>query len=306
MNKIMTAKSIDEAKAALLHNLNLDEFEIYDFEVLQEPTKGFLGIGSKDAEVRLLIKTDKLQKGQFLVKEMCRHLGYSVEFKASIDESKQELRFEFSGDDSSKMFKRLGRGAHKMEFLINCILNRKDRESYLKTVFSHQDLSSDETSRDRNARKRDNIRPKNAATSTQSDAKKHNAKKRPETDYEANQENDHEFSSSRTSRNQGSRDRNRNNRRDAGARKNNLNGDRNYRRNRSENKSSSAREAYLKNTAERMAQKVVETQQAVALNPMNSYDRRIIHSVLSETSNVTTRSEGEDDKRHVVIEYSAE
>ena len=51
MNRIITAKSIDEAKQALLDNLNLDKFEFYDFEVIQEPTKGFLGIGSKDAEV---------------------------------------------------------------------------------------------------------------------------------------------------------------------------------------------------------------------------------------------------------------
>ena len=118
----MTAKSIDEAKQALLNNLNLDQFEIYDFEIIQEPTKGFLGIGSKDAEVRLLIKTDKLQKGKFLVTEMCKHMGYSVDFQANINEEKQELRFEFSGDSSAKMFKQLGRGAHKMEFLINCIL----------------------------------------------------------------------------------------------------------------------------------------------------------------------------------------
>ena len=82
MNKTMTAKSIDEAKQALLNNVNLDKFEFYDFEVLQEPTKGFLGIGSKDAEVKLMIRTDKLQKGQFLVTEMSKHLGYKVDFEA--------------------------------------------------------------------------------------------------------------------------------------------------------------------------------------------------------------------------------
>ena len=62
----------------------------------------------------------------------------------------------------------------------------------------------------------------------------------------------------------------------------------------------------MKNTAERMAKKVVETQESIALNPMNSYDRRIIHGTLTEFGNVTTRSNGEDHDRHVVIEYSAE
>ena len=72
-------------------NLNLDKFEFYDFEVIQEPTKGFLGIGLKDAEVKLLIKTDKLQKGQFLVTEMSKHLGYNVDFETNLDEAKKKL-----------------------------------------------------------------------------------------------------------------------------------------------------------------------------------------------------------------------
>ena len=43
-------------------------------------------------------------------------------------------------EKSTKMFKQIGRGVHKMEFLINCIINRKDRESYLKTIFIHDEI----------------------------------------------------------------------------------------------------------------------------------------------------------------------
>ena len=305
MNRIITAKSIDEAKQALLDNLNLDKFEFYDFEVIQEPTKGFLGIGSKDAEVKLLIKTDKLQKGQFLVTEMSKHLGYNVDFETNLDEAKQEIRFNFSGEESTKMFKQIGRGVHKMEFLINCIINRKDRESYLKTVFIHDDiLVEDRTKNSRGGRRRRN--------SSHSDRKKHSRKPLSETSkqldnqVDAEQYGDNKSKTFKDTRGRGNRrDNSRRaefNKKDDGS----SNDKRRNRRSRNENRTSSAREDYLRNTAQRMAKKVVETQESIALNPMNSYDRRIIHSTLSEYGNVTTRSNGEDHDRHVVIEYSAE
>ena len=314
MNKIMTAKSIDEAKQALLHNLNLDKFEFYDFEVIQEPTKGFLGIGSKDAEVKLLIKTDKLQKGQFLVTEISKHLGYSVKFETKLNESKQELLFKFSGEESVKMFKQIGRGVHKMEFLINCIINRKDRESYLKTVFVHDSIVAD--SRQENT-KSNGRRPKRSANNDRKDRpkrKQNDFKKRSAqvSDVNINQ-SDEKFaetsdsikkSNTKDDKKVGSRGKSR--RADFDKSNNKSRDERRNRKSRGENKTSSAREAYLKNTAKRMAKKVVDTKQPVALNPMNSYDRRIIHSTLSEYDNVITRSNGEDHDRHVVIEYSVE
>tara|TARA_B100000674_G_scaffold482386_1_gene484737 strand:+ start:3778 stop:4710 length:933 start_codon:yes stop_codon:yes gene_type:complete len=310
----MTAKSIDEAKQALLDNLNLDKFEFYDFEVIQEPTKGFLGIGSRDAEVKLLIRTDKLQKGQFLVTEMSKHLGYTVEFDIKLDESKQELRFNFSGEESNKMFKQIGRGVHKMEFLINCIINRKDRESYLKTVFVHDAIVADSRQentkggrrpkRSSNNDRKSRPRRKENDAATQSDRVSNASNIKHSDDHVADVSE-----SAKTPR--GRRDkRTRSHGKSRGADFNKddnfSNSDRKNRRSRNENKTSNAREAYLKNTAKRMAKKVVETKQPVALNPMNSYDRRIIHSTLSEYDNVTTRSNGEDHDRHIVIEYSAE
>ena len=309
----MTAKSIDEAKQALLNNVNLDKFEFYDFEVLQEPTKGFLGIGSKDAEVKLMIRTDKLQKGQFLVTEMSKHLGYKVDFEANVDESKQELRFNFTGEEAPKMFKQIGRSVHKMEFLINCIINRKDRESYLKTVFVHDEIVAEEkTDRPRKGRSGKKL--------SHSDHKGRQRKTHNQASKESNQEIDTTPQSSdsdpsdnskpyKNSRGRGPRrngPRTQSRRADYNRDEGDSTDNRRNRRSRNENRTSSAREAYLKNTAQRMAKKVVETQQPIALNPMNSYDRRIIHSTLSEYGNVTTRSNGEDHDRHVIIEYSAE
>ena len=50
-----------------------------------------------------------------------------------------------------------------------------------------------------------------------------------------------------------------------------------------------------------MAHKVRKNKRPVVLEPMNAYERRIIHSALQNEKDVTTRSEGEEPYRHVVI-----
>jgi len=59
----------------------------------------------------------------------------------------------------------------------------------------------------------------------------------------------------------------------------------------------------LENLAHNMAHKVKRTHHPMALEPMNPYERRIIHSTLQDEKDVTTRSEGEEPYRHVVICY---
>ena len=57
----------------------------------------------------------------------------------------------------------------------------------------------------------------------------------------------------------------------------------------------------LQQLAERMSEKAMQSQSAVALNPMSPHDRRIVHMRVAELSGVNTRSEGAGERRHVVI-----
>ena len=57
----------------------------------------------------------------------------------------------------------------------------------------------------------------------------------------------------------------------------------------------------LEGLAKNIAFKVKRTKKSVALEPMNPYERRIIHSALQGDRYVSTHSEGEDPFRHVVI-----
>lgn len=61
------------------------------------------------------------------------------------------------------------------------------------------------------------------------------------------------------------------------------------------------REETLKRVAEKLAAKAVRLGKRMRLEPMNPYERRIIHSTLADSEEVTTVSEGKEPVRYVVI-----
>lgn len=57
----------------------------------------------------------------------------------------------------------------------------------------------------------------------------------------------------------------------------------------------------LEGLAKNIAFKVKRTKRSVSLEPMNPFERRVIHSALQNDRYVTTKSEGEEHYRHVVV-----
>ena len=63
------------------------------------------------------------------------------------------------------------------------------------------------------------------------------------------------------------------------------------------------RESTLVDMAKRLAEKVVRNRRSMKLEPMNRYERRVIHNALSNTPHIDTHSEGTDPDRYLVIDY---
>ncbi|RIW31575.1 protein jag [Bacillus salacetis] len=61
------------------------------------------------------------------------------------------------------------------------------------------------------------------------------------------------------------------------------------------------RKQTLANLAERLAEKAVRTNRKVSLEPMPSYERKVIHSALVRSRKVETFSEGKEPNRYIVI-----
>lgn len=66
------------------------------------------------------------------------------------------------------------------------------------------------------------------------------------------------------------------------------------------------RKETLETLAKNIAYKVKRTKRSVSLEPMNPYERRIIHAALQNDKYVVTRSEGEEPFRHVIISLKRE
>ncbi len=64
------------------------------------------------------------------------------------------------------------------------------------------------------------------------------------------------------------------------------------------------REKTLEQLANRLADKVVRTKKSVRLEPMNPYERKVIHATLQSNPSVLTRSEGEEPYRRIIIELT--
>ncbi len=63
------------------------------------------------------------------------------------------------------------------------------------------------------------------------------------------------------------------------------------------------REDSLRRYARKKAQQVLKARRRTTLEPMNAYERHVIHATLQEMENITTYSTGTEPNRRVVIEY---
>lgn len=66
------------------------------------------------------------------------------------------------------------------------------------------------------------------------------------------------------------------------------------------------REQSLQNLARKVAGKVVKYRRSVTLEPMNAYERHVIHTALQEVPGVTTYSTGTEPNRRVIVAYDRE
>ncbi len=234
-----SAKTIDEAVALALKELNVSKEQV-DIEVLEQPSKGIFGFGSRLAKVKVVVKElpkeAEAPKAKTEVREVrepreAKHVReYEPGLPATAEDKnsaqkflrevldamgiRAEIRVKCNGDclyinlSGPKMgiiIGRRGQTLDSLQYLVSLVVNKhKSKESYVKVILDTED----------------------------------------------------------------------------------------YRR---------KREETLVRLAKRLADGVVKTGKKVELEPMNPYERRIIHSALQNNEKIATYSEGEEPYRKVII-----
>ena len=197
-----SAKTVNDAitEACQKFVVTSDKLE---YEVVEEGSSGFLGIGSKQAVIKARVKSSVQDRAKDFLKSIFEAMNLVVVVDIHYDEVNNSMNIDLSGDEMGVLIGKRGQTLDSLQYLVSLVVN-KDMEDYI-----HVKVDTE-----------------------------------------------------------------------------------NYRQRRKET---------LENLAKNISYKVKRTKRPVSLEPMNPYERRIIHSALQNDKYVTTHSEGDEPFRHVVV-----
>ena len=200
--KEFIAKTVDDAITEACKEFGVASDKL-DYEVVNEGSTGFLGIGSKEAVIKAKIKSSIIDNAKTFLNEVFAAMNMVVVINVEFDADNKEMVIDLSGDDMGVLIGKRGQTLDSLQYLTSLVVN-KGEEDYIRVKVDTE----------------------------------------------------------------------------------------NYRKRRQDT---------LENLAKNIAFKVKRTKRSVSLEPMNPYERRIIHSALQGDKFVTTHSEGEEPFRHVVV-----
>lgn len=135
-----SAKTVDEAVDEALKELNVSKEEV-DIEVLEEPTKGLLGIGAKPALVRVKIKEslvknensnvemnfvsdeEKKEKVTEVLNNIVNSMGLNI--KTEIKEDPEAIKVNIDGENLGLIIGHKGENLDALQLLTSVIVNKE-------------------------------------------------------------------------------------------------------------------------------------------------------------------------------------
>lgn len=120
-----TGRTIDEAIAAGLADLGVPSSRV-KVEVLDEGKGGFLGIGSRPAQVRLTVKESRSERVEQFLQEICGAMALDV--RVQMQEDTEYLRADIFGRDAGILIGHHGQTLDALQYLANLISSRVDEE----------------------------------------------------------------------------------------------------------------------------------------------------------------------------------
>ena len=162
-------KTVKDAILKAVESLGVNEEEL-EIKVVQEPFKGILGIGQKDAQIEVSlkettvaemldieetavieenkvehesvaikagIKEEKIARATAFIKEIISQLGYTVEY--FIREEQNFVIINIRGKNAGKLIGKRGETLYAIQYLVNIAANKKD-EANLKFLIDIEDF----------------------------------------------------------------------------------------------------------------------------------------------------------------------
>lgn len=127
----ISAKTKQDAINKAMEKFNVDE-EKLDIQVLDEGSKGFLGIGAKDCIINVRKKITKEDLIRDFIQDVYSSLGIkpNIDIVMSKDETseKENIYVSITGEETSILIGRRGESLDSLQMLINIIVNKEVQE----------------------------------------------------------------------------------------------------------------------------------------------------------------------------------
>lgn len=121
-----TAKTVNDAITEACEKLTVPSSRL-EYEVIEEGSSGFLGIGAKPAKIKARIKEEELtveQKAVNFLKDVFGSMNYAVEIDADYDEDEKTLEVNLKGDEMGILIGKRGQTLDSLQYLVSLVVNK--------------------------------------------------------------------------------------------------------------------------------------------------------------------------------------
>ena len=128
-----SAKSVNEAITEACRKLGVTSDRL-DYEVIEEGSNGFLGIGSKPAIIKAAVKIEKLSledNAKKFLNDVFAAMNMTVVVEIKYDEENKEMDVDLSGDDMGVLIGKRGQTLDSLQYLVSLVVN-KESEDYIR------------------------------------------------------------------------------------------------------------------------------------------------------------------------------
>ena len=129
----VSAKSVNEAITEACRKLGVTSDRL-DYEVIEEGSNGFLGIGSKPAIIKAAVKIEKLSledNAKKFLNDVFAAINMTVVVEIKYDEENKEMDVDLSGDDMGVLIGKRGQTLDSLQYLVSLVVN-KESEDYIR------------------------------------------------------------------------------------------------------------------------------------------------------------------------------
>ncbi|MBR6477439.1 MAG: protein jag [Lachnospiraceae bacterium] len=134
--KEFTAKTVSEAITEACQSFGVTSDRL-DYQVVEEGSAGFLGIGSKPATIKAAIKEEEKQEVSFedsakiFLRDVFEAMKMNVAIEVKYDDVEKNMDIDLSGDDMGMLIGKRGATLDSLQYLVSLVVN-KNSEDYIR------------------------------------------------------------------------------------------------------------------------------------------------------------------------------